>query len=38
MLFVFIGKYYTVDDRGTEKVAVYVRKHVLPLLKENPLS
>jgi len=33
MLFIFTGKYYTVDDRRTEKVAVYVRKHVLQFLK-----
>jgi len=33
MLFIFMGKYYTFDDRGTEKVAVYIIKHVLHFLK-----
>jgi len=33
MLFFFMGKYYTVDDRGTVKVAVYIRKHVSQFLK-----
>jgi hypothetical protein len=36
MLFIFMGKYYTVDDTGTEKLAVCIRKHVLQLPTGKP--